>query len=151
MKRSLILLLLFLPFQFVKGIELQPYSGIRYTGEWGLQTGMDINFPLKNKLAIKTGLMLYVNDKSGPSASEHRIAFSIPVYASYQIPVSSSTKINLNLGPYVGAASLGQVGVAGKVGVEIKRIQINLDCFQNCITDKHTSLGLSVGYNFSLK
>lgn len=62
---KIIISLLLLIFSFsVKGIELQPYSGIIYSNKWGLQTGADIGFPLKNNFYFQTGLMLYSNPES---------------------------------------------------------------------------------------
>lgn len=78
---KIIISLLLLIFSFsVKGIELQPYSGIVYSNKWGLQTGADIGFPLKNNFYFQTGLMLYSNPESTCSYDDWRIGVNLPVY-----------------------------------------------------------------------
>ena len=124
---KIIISLLLLIFSFsVKGIELQPYSGIVYSNKWGLQTGADIGFPLKNNFYFQTGLMLYSNPESTCSYDDWRIGVNLPVYMQYRLPINNKVKMNINVGPYLGIASVGQIGVASKIGLDISRISFSL-------------------------
>ena len=134
----------------INGIELQPYSGIIYSHKWGLQTGADIGFPLKNNFYFQTGLMFYSNPAPTYSYDDCRIGVNLPVYMQYRLPINDRLKMNINVGPYFGIASVGQIGVASKIGFDISRINFSLSYFQNCVTDKFAVLGLSVGYKFVL-
>ena len=150
MGKIIISLLLLISSLSVKGIELQPYSGIIYSHKWGLQTGADISFPLKNNFYFQTGLMLYSNPEPTYSYDDWRIGVNLPIYMQYRLPINNKLRININVGPYLGIASVGQIGVACKMGIDISRVNLGLSYYQNCVTDKCAVLGLSVGYKFVL-
>ena len=44
-----------------------------------------------------------------------------------------------------------QVGATAEVGVEMKRVFVGVNCFQNCINEQEFLFGLSVGYKFKLQ
>ncbi len=150
MKKIIISLLLFVSSlcTYAKGFELQPYSGFLYSDKWGLQTGSDIGFLLKNNFYFQAGLMFYSNPKPVYSSTNWKIGVNLPVYMQYRLPISDRLKMNVNVGPYFGISSVGQIGVASKIGFDISKVNLSFCYFQNCITDKFAVLGLSVGYKF---
>ena len=150
MGRIIISLFLLISSLCVRGIELQPSSGIIYSHKWGLQTGADIGFPLKNNFYLQTGLMLYSNPEPTYSYDDWRIGVNLPIYIQYRLPISNKLKMNINVGPYLGIASIGQIGVACKMGIDVSKVNLSFGYYQNCVTDKFAVLGLSVGYKFTL-
>ena len=92
----------------------------------------------------------YSNPEPTYSYDDCRIGVNLPVYMQYRLPINDRLKMNINVGPYFGIASVGQIGVASKIGFDISRINFSLSYFQNCVTDKFAVLGLSVGYKFVL-
>lgn len=102
MKKIIISLLLFVSSlcTYAKGFELQPYSGFLYSDKWGLQTGSDIGFLLKNNFYFQAGLMFYSNPKPVYSSTNWKIGVNLPVYMQYRLPISDRLKMNVNVGPY---------------------------------------------------
>lgn len=135
---------------YMEAVELQPYSGVVFSHKLGLQTGADIIFPMKNNFYFQTGLMFYSNPKPTYSYDDCRIGINLPVYMQYRLPINNKLKMNINVGPYLGIASVGHIGVACKMGLDISKVNCSLSYFQNCVTDKVAVLGLSVGYKFVL-
>lgn len=66
------------------------------------------------------------------------------------IPLSGKTNLRLNGGAYLGIGNELQVGATADVGVEVKRLYIGANCFQNCINSQEFLFGVSVGYKFNL-
>lgn len=150
MKQVFLILFAVLSIQLVKSIELEPRAGIGGVYEWGLHAGAYVSFPVSNVFAIQTGGLLYSGDNWKNSSSKWNIGLNIPVYASFRLPVSQTTNIRLSAGPYVGIASLGQLGFSAETGVEVKKVYIGAAIFQNCLNKKDTQVGISVGYKFAL-
>ncbi|RHJ94057.1 hypothetical protein [Parabacteroides bouchesdurhonensis] len=150
MIKTLLILLAILSIQLVKAVELEPRIGLSCSHKWGLQTGALLGFKVTDKFFIQPGVLLYSGDYWKRNTSKWDMGFNIPVYASFRLPVSEVTKIRLNAGPYLGIASLGRLGVSAEAGIDIKKVFVGIAVFQNCITDKNTQLGASIGYRFSL-
>ena len=75
---------------------------------------------------------------------------NVPVYVSFHIPLSEKTNLRLNGGAYVGTGHTMQLGATADVGVEVKRMFVGVNCFQNCINTQEILFGVSLGYKFHL-
>ena len=67
-----------------------------------------------------------------------------------KINISKKTNLRLNGGAYWGTGPKMQLGATAEAGVEVKRLFIGANCFQNCINEQEFLFGVSVGYKFQL-
>lgn len=153
MKKTLVLLgiLLSSVFSQVQAADIEARAGILGGDVFGLQAGAYINFPQSKLFSIQTGLLLHTaNQWTIRSSDTWDIDLNVPVYASFHIPLSEKTNLRLNGGAYIGTGNTLQVGATADVGVEIKRLFVGVNCFQNCINEQEFLFGVSVGYKFAL-
>lgn len=153
MKKTLVLLGIVLSsvFSQVQAADIEARTGILAGDVFGLQSGAYINFPQSQLFSVQTGLLLHTADKWGSrNVDDWDIYLNVPVYASFHIPLSGKTNLRLNGGAYLGIGNELQVGATADVGVEVKRLYIGANCFQNCINSQEFLFGVSVGYKFNL-
>lgn len=152
MKKTLVLLgiLLSSVFSQVQAADIEARTGIMGGGVWGLQAGAYINFPQSKLFSIQTGLLFHTANESAIFNSTWGIDLNIPVYASFHVPLSEKANLRLNGGAYLGTGSELQVGATADVGIEVKRLFVGVNCFQNCINEQEFLFGVSVGYKFAL-
>ena len=151
MKKLFVLLILLLFFGRSQATDIEARTGILGGDGWGLQTGAYINFPQSALFSIQTGVLLHTANRSAIGNSDTwDIDFNIPVYASFHIPLREKANLRLNGGAYFGTGSEVQVGATAEVGVEMKRVFVGVNCFQNCINEQEFLFGVSVGYKFKL-
>ena len=151
MKKLFVLLILLLFFGRSQATDIEARTGILGGDGWGLQTGAYINFPQSTLFSIQTGVLLHTANRSAIGNSDTwDIDFNIPVYASFHIPLKEKANLRLNGGVYFGTGPEVQVGATAEVGVEMKRVFVGVNCFQNCINEQEFLFGLSVGYKFKL-
>lgn len=134
-----------------KTIDLEARTGIMGGDVWGLHAGAYLNFPQSSLFSIQTGVLLHTANVSVAKYSDTwDIDLNVPVYASFHIPLSEKTNLRLNGGAYIGTGHTMQLGATADVGVEVKRLFVGVNCFQNCINEQEFLLGVSVGYKFAL-
>lgn len=153
MKTKLVLMGIILSsfFSHVQAIDIEARTGIMGGDVWGLHAGAYINFPQSKLFSIQTGLLLHTANRGGIRNSDTwGIDLNVPVYASFHIPLSEKANLRLNGGAYWGTGSALQVGAAAEAGVEVKRVFVGVNCFQNCINEQELLFGISVGYKFNL-
>lgn len=153
MKKTLVLLgiLLSSVFSQVQAADIEARAGILGGDVFGLQAGAYINFPQSKLFSIQTGLLLHTaNQWTIRSSDTWDIDLNVPVYASFHIPLSEKTNLRLNGGAYIGTGNTLQVGATADVGVEVKRLFVGVNYFQNCINEQEFLFGVSVGYKFAL-
>ena len=151
MKKLFVLLILLLFFGRSQATDIEARTGILGGDGWGLQTGAYINFPQSTLFSIQTGVLLHTANRSAIGNSDTwDIDFNIPVYASFHIPLKEKANLRLNGGAYFGTGPEVQVGATAEVGVEMKRVFVGVNCFQNCINEQEFLFGVSVGYKFKL-
>lgn len=153
MKKVLLLMLMivFCVAGNAKTIDLEARTGILGGDVFGLQAGAYINFPQSTLFSIQTGLLLHTaNQWTIRSSDTWDIDLNVPVYASFHIPLSEKTNLRLNGGAYIGTGNTLQVGATADVGVEVKRLFVGVNYFQDCINEQEFLFGVSVGYKFAL-
>ena len=153
MKRILVLIALLFSVSIchMQAADIEPRTGIIGGDIWGLQTGAYVNFPTSNVFSIQTGALLHTaNENLLRRDGTWRIDLNIPVYASFHIPLSEKIKLRLNGGAYWGTGPKMQLGATAEAGVEVKRLFVGANCFQNCINEQEFLFGVSVGYKFQL-
>ena len=153
MKKTLVLIViaLFSVFNCVQAADIEARTGIMGGDVWGLHAGAYINFPQSTLFSIQTGVLLHTANRSAIGNSDTwDIDFNIPVYASFHIPLKEKANLRLNGGAYFGTGPEVQVGATAEVGVEMKRVFVGVNFFQNCINEQEFLFGLSVGYKFKL-
>lgn len=153
MKKTLVLLGMMLSFIFshVQAADIEARTGIMGGDVWGLHAGAYINFPQSKLFSIQTGLLLHTaNQWTIRNSDTWDIDLNAPVYASFHIPLSEKANLRLNGGAYIGTGHKLQVGATADVGVEVKRLFVGVNCFQNCINSQEFLFGVSVGYKFHL-
>lgn len=153
MKKTLVLLgiLLSSVFSQVQAADIEARTGILGGDVFGLQAEAYINFPQSKLFSIQTGLLLHTaNQWTFRRSDSWDIDLNIPVYASFHIPLSEKTNLRLNGGAYIGTGNTLQVGATADVGIEVKRLFVGVNCFQNCINEQEFLFGVSVGYKFAL-
>ena len=151
MKKLFVLLILLLFFGRSQATDIEARTGILGGDGWGLQIGAYINFPQSTLFSIQTGVLLHTANRSAIGNSDTwDIDFNIPVYASFHIPLKEKANLRLNGGAYFGTGPEVQVGATAEVSVEMKRVFVGVNCFQNCINEQEFLFGLYVGYKFKL-
>lgn len=152
MKRILFLICSVLSlFTNVQAADIEARTGIMGGDVWGLHAGGYINFPQSKLFSIQTGVLLHTSNVPAVKYSDvWDIDVNVPVYASFHIPLSEKTNLRLNGGAYVGTGHTMQLGATADIGVEVKRLFVGVNCFQNCINSQEFLFGVSVGYKFHL-
>lgn len=153
MKKTLALLGIMLSslFSQVQAADIEARTGIMGGDVWGLQAGAYLNFPQSSLFSIQTGVLLHTANVPVVKYSDTwDIDLNVPVYASFHIPLSEKTNLRLNGGAYIGTGHTMQLGATADVGVEVKRLFVGVNCFQNCINQQEFLFGVSVGYKFAL-
>ena len=80
-----------------------------------------------------------------------KLGVSIPLYASYLIPVNRVMNIRMNVGPFVGRSSLQfNAGTAVEGGLEFYRFYAGFFWFKDIAGENYSRVNLSVGYRFTL-
>ncbi len=138
-------------FSHLQAADIEARTGIMGGDVWGLHAGAYINFPQSSLFSIQTGLLLHTaNQWTVRNADTWDIDLNVPVYASFHLPLSEKANLRLNGGAYIGTGHELQVGATADVGVEVKRLFVGVNCFQNCINSQEFLFGVSVGYKFHL-
>lgn len=138
-------------FNNVQAADIEARTGIMSGEVWGLHAGAYMNFPQSELFSIQSGVLLHTANVPAVKYSDiWDIDFNVPVYASFHIPLSEKTNLRLNGGAYIGTGNSWQIGATADVGVEVKRLFVGVNCFQNCINNQEFLLGISVGYKFHL-
>lgn len=153
-KKTLVLMGIILSsfFSYVHATDIEARTGIMGGDVWGLHAGAYINFPQSSLFSIQTGVLLHTANRGAiGNTNTWDIDFNIPVYASFHIPLKEKANLRLNGGAYFGTGPQIQVGATVEVGVEVKRVFVGVNCFQNCINEQEFLFGISVGYKFKLK
>ena len=152
MKRILLLIGFVLSlFTSAQAADIEARTGVMGGDVWGLHAGAYINFPQSKLFSIQTGFLLHTaNQWIGKKSDMWDIDVNVPVYVSFHIPLSEKTNLRLNGGAYVGTGHTMQLGATADVGVEVKRMFVWVNCFQNCINTQEFLFGVSVGYKFHL-
>lgn len=153
MKKTLVLIGITLCsiFNYVQATDIEARTGILAGDVWGLQAGAYINFPQSKLFSIQTGLLLHTANRwTVRNADNLDIDLNVPVYASFHIPLNEKTNLRLNGGAYVGTGHDLHLGATADVGVEVKRLYVGVNYFQNCINSQELQFGVSVGYRFHL-
>ncbi|EOS14037.1 MULTISPECIES: hypothetical protein [Parabacteroides] len=152
MKRILLLIGFVLSlFTSAQAADIEARTGVMGGDVWGLHAGAYINFPQSKLFSIQTGFLLHTaNQWIGKKSDMWDIDVNVPVYVSFHIPLSEKTNLRLNGGAYVGTGHTMQLGATADVGVEVKRMFVGVNCFQNCINTQEFLFGVSVGYKFHL-
>lgn len=136
----------------IHATDIEARTGIMGGDVWGLHAGAYINFPQSSLFSIQTGVLLHTANRGAiGNSNTWDIDFNIPVYASFHIPLKEKANLRLNGGAYFGTGPQIQVGATAEVGVEVKRVFVGVNCFQNCINEQEFLFGISVGYKFKLK
>ena len=152
MKRILLLIGFVLSlFTSAQAADIEARTGVMGGDVWGLHAGAYINFPQSKLFSIQTGFLLHTaNQWIGKKSDMWDIDVNVPVYVSFHIPLSEKTNLRLNGGAYVGTGHTMQLGATADVGVEVKRMFVGVNSFQNCINTQEFLFGVSVGYKFHL-
>lgn len=153
MKRVLLLLVLIILLFTVgnaKGIEIEPRVGISYSKVWGIHAGALTSVQLSDKFYFQPGFLVNTVSEFSGKANGWKLGLDIPLYASCRIPVSNTTKVRLNVGPFVGISSQISLGTAVETGIEYQKYYIGASWYQNFVDRNCARLNLSVGYKFTL-
>lgn len=152
MKKRLVLLGIILSsvFNYIQATDIEVRTGIMGGDVFGLQTGAYINFPQSKLFSVQTGLLFQTASQLFRNADTWDIDLNIPVYASFHIPLNEKVNLRLSGGAYLGLERELHLGATADIGVEIKRLYVGINCFQNCINSQGFLLGASVGYKFHL-
>ncbi|GGJ95887.1 hypothetical protein [Parabacteroides faecis] len=153
MKTTLLVLGIFLfsVFSKLQAADIEARTGVMGGDVWGLHAGAYINFPQSKLFSVQTGLLLHTaNQWVIGNNDTWDIDLNVPVYASFHFPLSEIANLRLNGGAYIGTGHKLQVGATADVGVEVRRLFVGVNCFQNCINNQEFLFGISVGYKFRL-
>lgn len=152
MKKRLVLLGIILSsvFNYIQATDIEARTGIMGGDVFGLQTGVYINFPQSKLFSVQTGLLFQTASQLFRNADTWDIDLNIPVYASFHIPLNEKVNLRLNGGAYFGLERELHLGATADIGVEVKRLFVGINCFQNCINSQGFLFGASVGYKFHL-
>ena len=138
-------------FTSARAADIETRAGVTGGDVWGLHAGAYINIPQSELFSIQTGFLLHTaNEPAVGNSNTWDVDLNVPVYASFHIPLGEKTNLRLNGGAYIGTGHSMQLGATAEAGVEVKRLFVGANCFQNCINSQEFLFGVSVGYRFRL-
>lgn len=157
MKRALLVMMILLStFGNTKAIDLETRIGLGYFGyygDWDAHVGALTSFKVLDRFYFRPGVL--VNWDSGSNRlfriENAKLGVSIPLYASYLIPVNRVMNIRMNVGPFVGRSSLQfNAGTAVEGGLEFYRFYAGFFWFKDIAGENYSRVNLSVGHRFTL-
>ena len=158
MKRVLLLMMIvaLCAVENVRAIDLEARAGLGYFGyygHWDMHLGALASFQMLDKFYLRPGIFLNLDSGSQDlfSLSNAKLGVTVPLYASYILPVTRVMNIRMNVGPFVGRSRLAfNVGTAVEAGLEYRKYYAGFFWFKDIAGNDYSRVNLSIGYKFSL-